>query len=118
MEWGLPMIHSALYALKRLNTTFGLTLLLCISLVGGEPKVPLPTDKEQEEPAKLLKEIFKEEYAKNTADAKATLAKKLLGQASETNDSLATKYVLLNEARALAIQGKDLDTVLKAIEEL
>lgn len=83
-----------------------------------EEKLPVPSAQEQEEALKLVKDIFKDDYAKPAPDAKSALAKKLLEQVAGSADSAPTKYILLSETRVLAAAGKDAETALKAMAEL
>lgn len=77
---------------------------------------PVTADLSQAE--KLIKDVFKEEYAKKTSADRLSLAKKLLAQALETKDDLASKFVLLREARDLATLAGDLQVAFSAVDEL
>lgn len=82
-------------------------------------KLPLPTDDERETAEKTVKEIFKQDFAKalRLAD-KADLAQKLFVQSKTTTDDPAGKYVLLQEARDLAVIAGDADVSEKILGEL
>src|SRR5262249_29332722 len=67
---------------------------------------------------KLIRDLFKEEYAKRKAADRLALAAQLLDKARETDDDPVARFVLLSEARDLAAQGGDAVAVLAAIDEL
>src|SRR5262249_18542921 len=67
---------------------------------------------------KLIRETFKEEYAKKGATARIALAKKLFQQGAETTDNDSARYVLLREAGDLAAQNGETTLALQAISEL
>ncbi|MCX7420398.1 MAG: hypothetical protein NT013_12805 [Planctomycetia bacterium] len=90
----------------------------------GEPesvtkKVPVPSDEQRDESEKLIKDLFKQDFAKalRLAD-KADLAAKLFEQAKTTNDDPAGKYVLLQEASDLAVIAGEFDLTEKIVSEL
>ncbi len=66
----------------------------------------------------LIREINKDDFAKQSADGGKVLAQKLLQQASDAKDDLAAQYVLLRESGAAAAQSGDFDTALNAIDAL
>jgi hypothetical protein len=98
--------------------TFVFTLAAALPVVGQDKKSPVPDGSSQKDAERLIREIFKDDYAKRSQPDRVALAKKLLEQASQTNDSPASQYVLLREARDLASQGGDLDSALKAIDQI
>ena len=67
---------------------------------------------------KIVKSLFKAEFAKTKAADRAALAAKLLEQAGGSKDDLTAKYVLLREARDVAAKGGDHDVYLKAADEM
>jgi hypothetical protein len=98
-------------------------LLIAIGPVCGQDKKndtrkPVPTAKEQAEPEKLIRSLFKADFAKTKATDRAALATKLLDQAAQSKDQPANRYVLLREARDLAAKGGDAAIYLKAAEEM
>jgi len=95
----------------------GLVALTLWSAVQDPPKAPVPAEADQAQSAKLIREVFKEDYAKKAPADRIALAKKLLRQALETNDDPASCFVLLRESRELASAAGDSETALKAVAE-
>jgi WD40 repeat protein len=81
-------------------------------------RLPVPDAAQQEEKTKAIHETFKADYEKQTKDGQLALARKLLGVALETKDKPVERFVLLREARELGTRAGDLQTSLKAIDEL
>jgi hypothetical protein len=106
---------------SRLATPVAVALLLLSPAAGQDAKperLSAPEAAAQKDADKLIKDLFKEEYAKKTAADRIALAKKLLEQAQGTKDDAATRYVLLREANAVAAQAGELTTALKAADEM
>jgi hypothetical protein len=101
----------------RLLATLGLMLLAGSSL-RADDRAPVPDADAQTKAEKLIKDLFKADYAKRRASDMLELAAKLLQQAEETMDDPTSRFVLLREARDLAARAGDPDLALKAIEEL
>ncbi|HEY1186832.1 MAG TPA: hypothetical protein VGE74_04200 [Gemmata sp.] len=98
-----------------------LLLLLACSLrlsADEEPRVPLPPAEDVEKATKLVRELFKDEYAKTTSKARAALAAKLLKQAEETGDDPAARFALLREAADVAATVGEVDLTLAAVDAL
>jgi WD40 repeat protein len=89
---------------------------------GAQPtevvRVSVPGESDQRAAERLLRELFRDEYARRMPADKADLAAKLLQKGLETTDDRAARYVALREARDLAAEGGDLTTALAALEEL
>jgi hypothetical protein len=81
------------------------------------PKAPVPGEAAQQEAMKLIRDLFKAEYARRAPADVQALAAKLLQQGRETKDDLVGQFVLLQQARELAVQAGDLATALAAVEE-
>jgi hypothetical protein len=81
------------------------------------PKAPVPGEAAQQEAAKLIRDLFKADYAKRAPADVQALAVKLLQQGRETTDDPIGQFVLLRQARELAVQAGDLATALAAVEE-
>lgn len=80
-------------------------------------RVPVPSAARQKEIETQIKELFKTDYAKNTAESKFELARALLKSAEETK-AADEKFVLLREARELAMQSGQATTALKVVAEI
>lgn len=80
-------------------------------------RLQVPSRDAVRESENLLRELFKEDYArKGTADRKS-FAAKLLTQARETRGEDAVRFVLLRESREMAVLGEDISGAFAAAEE-
>lgn len=64
---------------------------------------------------RLVREIFAEDYRGTSPATKAILARKLLSKATTVDDDPAGLYVMLREARDLAVASRDAATTTDAI---
>jgi hypothetical protein len=111
---------------KPLMTTAGLLILSSLVnplLTDGrildavqDKKLDIPDEAAQKDAEKIIKGLFKEDYAKRAPADRVALAKNLLRQGTETRDNDAARYVLLREAQDLAARAGDIDTALQAVE--
>jgi serine/threonine protein kinase len=85
---------------------------------GFQDRAPEPPAEAQKQKLELIRELFKEEYAKRTPQDQRVLAQKLLQKGQETAEDSAARFVLLREARELATLGGDTETALAAIDGL
>jgi len=82
----------------------------------AKERKPIPSTGDQATAQKLVRETFKDEYtAAKTPDQKTTLAAKLIDQARQTLDDPSSRYVLLGEARDLALEGAALEVLNDAL---
>ena len=79
-------------------------------------KLPIPSAAAQRDAEKSIRDIFKDDYARRTPDDRRLLARKLLDSALGSADGATVRYVMLKEARDLAVEGASVDTVLAAID--
>lgn len=81
-------------------------LLVNFAAQAREIPKPVPEEKAQKEALALIKELHAADYKKAEGDAEAAvaLARKLRGQAAETNDDPAGRYVLNQEALCIFAQ--------------
>src|SRR5258706_12581886 len=79
---------------------------------------PEPDANAQKETLKQIRDLFKEDYAKKTPADQAALAQKLLQKGAEAGDDPTSKYVLIKEARDVAMNAGDADTALRSAAEL
>ncbi len=79
---------------------------------------PVPSDADQKDARRLVKEVYSEEY-ENAKDneQKQALAKKLLDSARESQNS-ANRYVLLQAVGKLAVKCGDVMSAFSAINEM
>ena len=78
----------------------------------------VPDAAAQAQAEKLIRDVFKDEYARTSAADRLNLARKLLQQGIDTVDDPASRFVLFREARDLAAQAGDLETALTAVDEM
>ncbi|MHC4253291.1 MAG: hypothetical protein ACYS9X_29580, partial [Planctomycetota bacterium] len=78
-------------------------------------KLPVPSLDERKQAEKLIRDLFKDEYAKRTVAGRQDLATKLLASARGTKDDPAGLYVLLTEAAELAATAGDIKTAVAAV---
>ncbi len=84
----------------------------------GKPdRLEPPSPTAMKEAENLVKELFKEGYAKRDPADRRAFAARLLTQARETKGEDAVRFVLLRESRNMAVLGEDLQTALAAAEE-
>jgi hypothetical protein len=95
---------------------------LLTSLQGAQdPAPPLPPEPDpalQKEADKWVHERYKSDYAKKSPADLQSLAHKLLLYGSQVTGDLPVRFVLLREARDLAVKSGDLDIALSAVDEL
>ena len=79
----------------------------------------VPTEEARQAAARKIEELHGAAYAAaRTAEEKQKLADELLRQGLETRDATGARYVLLDEARSLALAGDDVELALRASREL
>jgi hypothetical protein len=105
-----------MYPVRLLPTL--VLLLLPAALARADDRAPVPDADAQAKAEKLIKDLFKADYAKRRASDWQELASKLLQQADETADDPTSRFVLLREARDLAARAGDADLALRAVGEL
>src|SRR5262249_14144009 len=77
---------------------------------------PVPDAARQKEAEKLVRELFKEQYANKARSDKKALARMLLDQASKSRDDSVALWVLYREAADAAAQGGDLRGTVESLE--
>ncbi len=102
----------------RTTALLVLASLLGANLVAAEERVPLPPAPEIEQATKLVRNLFKDDYAKTAPKAKLALAEKLFKQADETKDDLAAQFVLYRETADLAAAAGDVTLALRALDAM
>jgi len=94
--------------------------VLLVPVLAEEPvkKLAAPDAAAQATAEKLIKNLFKDDFARKKPAEQLALAAKLLDQAKETKDDPAARFVLLCEARDLAVQAGDVAQALRIVDEL
>ena len=79
---------------------------------------PLPTVTDQQNPRRTVARLFKARYVEaNTRDSKIELASKIF-EAARDEEDFATKYVLLEIAKGIAVRNIDINLALSSAEEI
>ncbi len=83
-------------------------------------RAPVPAEAARTRAEALVRKLYASEYqeARAKPEAAQDLAATLLREAKDTKDDPALRFAALGEARDLAAQAGDAETVLEAIEEL
>ncbi|MBS0207403.1 MAG: protein kinase, partial [Planctomycetes bacterium] len=82
-------------------------------------RAPIPANSDQEKALQVLKDVFRDGYtAAKKPEEKAALASQLFKQAGETRDDATSAYVMLTEARNLAIDAADAAMLVRVAQEL
>jgi hypothetical protein len=88
-----------------------------ITAVGAEEaRLPVPGQPQQVDAEKIIRELFAADFAKHAPADRAALAKKLLAKVGNIKDDPAGSFVLLHDARELAVVGRDYETALTAAD--
>jgi hypothetical protein len=91
---------------------------LGVGLSRGEDRVPVPSAEAIDSSTKLVRDLFKDEYARKMPKDKLALAETLFKQAEETKDDPAARFVLYRETAKLAAEAGNVDLALRAIDGL
>ena len=82
-------------------------------------KTPVPTDAALKAATELVRDVYKADFERaRTPIQKCTLARKLLAEGIETHGDPAGRFAIFNLSRDLATGAGDLDTALKAVDEM
>ena len=85
----------------------------------SDAKLPIPSEEAQSASLKVLKEVYKDEYAQaKQADGKSALAEKMLNESQQSKDDATALYVTLHEARELAVDAVNPALAERAISML
>jgi hypothetical protein len=79
-------------------------------------RAPVPDAAKQRESERLVKDLFKDQYAKKAPSDRKMLARLLLGQAAKSSDDISAQWVLYREAQDAAVQSCDIKSAIEAIE--
>ncbi len=79
-------------------------------------RAAVPEASKQKEPERLIRELFKEQYAKKAPADRRLLGRMLIDQAGRSRDDLASVWVLLREAQEISAQVCAVATAFEAIE--
>ncbi|MDB5291398.1 MAG: hypothetical protein JWL69_2639, partial [Phycisphaerales bacterium] len=98
----------------RRKIAIGMLLLMTTGAAGvfaADANLPAPpTAAAQADARKTIKQLLQSEYADKSQPGRQALARKLLHNATTSADDAAARYVMLTEARDLAIDCGDVNT--------
>jgi hypothetical protein len=84
-----------------------------------DKRAAVPHEDSQKEAAKLIKDLFRDDFTKaGTPAGKQALAKKMLEQGVQTKENAVQQYVLFQQARELATSAVDGELAFRAIDEM
>jgi hypothetical protein len=96
--------------------------LLTVSTLCAAPseveKLAVPKSVEQSKAEHFVRTHYAVQYAKHDAASQLALSHQLRGEISQYADEAATRFVMLREARELALDGGDLDAAYAAIDDM
>jgi hypothetical protein len=93
-------------------------LVLILALLGIQDRAPEPDAATLKESLKLLRDLFKEDYAKKPAVDQRALAQKLMAKGLATVDDRNARYAFFVEARDVASACGDVETAVRAVDDL
>lgn len=108
----------AMTRLVRLSAAFSCLLLLAAAPATQPARVPVPSQSAQSDALALIQRLFKEDYQRTASADQAVLSRTLIQEAKNTHDNPAGCYMLLTEARRLAVAAGDADLAAEAISLL
>ena len=85
---------------------------------GEDSRQPVPSSSKQSPALRDIKQQYKSEYANREADAQLHMARTFRKEAANSAEDPVRQYVLLREARELAINGGDLDEAFGIINDM
>jgi hypothetical protein len=80
-------------------------------------RAPVPDPAKQKEAEKLVKDLFKDQYAKKAPADRQALAHALLDQARKSSEDPVALWVVYREAQEVAVQACDVRTAMAAVDE-
>jgi predicted Ser/Thr protein kinase len=81
-------------------------------------KGPIPDASSQKVSEKMIRELFKQDYARTQVSNRISFSRRLLQLAGQTRDDPAGRFVLYREARDVAAQAGDPTLAFQAIDAL
>jgi len=92
--------------------------LIGLLLLLQDTRQPPPDAAAQKKAETLIREVFKEDYAKTSFKDRGALLRKLMAQARQTADDPVGKFVLYREARDLGAQYGETDGAVLIVDEM
>ena len=107
-------------ALRERLRSSGVALLFCALLptdvVRADERASVPPPLAQTEARKRVQSLFAKEFSSRQREKRVELAGKLVRLAEDPSQDAVTRYVLLDEARALATKLGDVSTMMAAVD--
>jgi hypothetical protein len=91
---------------------------LILAILLGQERLPEPEPAAAKEAQKVVRDLFKEDYAKKSPADQKALGQRLYGKAMESKGDARSLYALLLESRDVAVGCADLETTIQATNEL
>jgi hypothetical protein len=95
-----------------------LLVLLLLPAVLQDPRKPVPDEKSQKEAEAMVRDVYKEDFARTGQSDRKLLVAKLVKQAAETRDDPTAVYAMLVHARTIAAQVADVKGGSQAVDDL
>ncbi len=109
---------------RAFSALLSVSLLVLVSsgavdpVAKSQPRAPVPNAAEIAKAEKEIHDLFKNEFASDRAGDQLNLSKRLLDQALDSTNDVASRYVLFREARDLAAKAGDLGPAWQAVDEM
>ena len=87
-------------------------------LQAQEAKAPVPDAAAQKRVEKMIRGLFQKEFQSRDRGERTFLAEKLLELAGERGNDPATRFVMLRESQALAVETLSIETLLRCIDRM
>jgi hypothetical protein len=93
-------------------------LIVAAPLPAADERTPVPEAEAQARAEKVIKDLFKADYARKRPADMLELSTKLLDQVEDAADQPAVQFVLLREALALTAQAGELEQALRLADSI
>src|SRR5258708_36977259 len=80
-----------------------------------QPLAPVPAAADRAKAEKMVRDIFKKEFARLDAESRNALAARLMAEATRAED-LATRYVLLQDSSDLSVASGAVKGAFRALD--
>ncbi len=94
------------------------SIVLCLLLAAPQDRQPVPDAASLKGAEKQVRDLFKDDYARKAPSDVQSLGRKLLTQAGDATIEAPARYVMLRDAKEFAEKTGDVETAIKAIDDL
>src|SRR5687768_2204182 len=91
---------------------------LCLLLAAPQDRQAVPDAAAVKAAEKQVRDLFKDDYARKAPSDVQALGRKLLTQAGDGTIEAPARYVMLRDAKDFAEKTGDVETAVKAIDDL